>query len=105
MVLIDDDPMMRMTWIFAAEDAGKKIATYSSFDEFINEIDNYNKSTIIYIDSDLGKDIRGEICAKHLFDKGFIEIHLATGHSKEQFSNMPWLKSVLGKEPPFILTI
>ena len=104
LVFIDDDEMMRMTWVFAAEDTGKSIATYSSFDEFINEIDKYNKKTVIYIDSDLGNNIRGELCAKHLFDKGFIEIHLATGHSKDRFSHMPWLKTVVGKEPPFLLT-
>ena len=104
LVLIDDDEMMRMTWSFAAEEAGKSIATYSSFDAFINEIDNYNKSTIIYIDSDLGNNIRGEICAKHLFDKGFIEIHLTTGYAKDRFSHMPWLKTVVGKEPPFLLS-
>ena len=104
LVFIDDDEMMRMTWAFAAEDAGKSIATYSSFDEFINEIDKYNKKTVIYIDSDLGNNIRGELCAKHLFDKGFIEIHLATGHSKDRFSHIPWLKTVVGKEPPFLLT-
>ncbi|MDX1838092.1 sensor histidine kinase [Legionella taurinensis] len=103
LVFIDDDEMMRTTWIFAAEDAGKSISTYSSFEEFINELNNYSKSTTIYIDSDLGNNIKGEVCAKHLFDKGFSEIHLATGHSKDRFDYMPWIKTVVGKEPPFLL--
>ena len=77
------------------------IPCYSSFDEFLKEISNYNKDTIIYIDSDLGNNIKGELCAKHLFDEGFIEIHLATGHSKDRFSHMPWIKSIVGKTPPF----
>ena len=104
LVFIDDDEMMRMAWTFAAEESGKSISTYSSFDEFINEIDNYNKKTIIYIDSDLGDNIKGEICAKYLFDKGFSEINLATGHPKDRFSHIPWIKTVVGKEPPFLLT-
>ena len=103
LVFIDDDEVMRMTWAFAAENAGKKLTTYSSFDEFIHDVDKYNKNTIIYIDSDLGNNIRGEICAKHLFDIGFIEIHLATGYPKGRFNHMPWLKTIVGKEPPFLL--
>lgn len=101
LVFIDDDETMRMTWSFAAEEAGKSISTYSSFDEFLKKISNYNKDTIIYIDSDLGNNIKGELCAKHLFDEGFIEIHLATGHPKDHFSHMPWIKSIVGKTPPF----
>ena len=104
LVFIDDDEMMRTTWIFAADEAGKSISTYSSFEEFINELNNYSKSTTIYIDSDLGNNIKGEVCAKHLFDKGFSEIHLATGHSTDRFDHMPWIKTVVGKEPPFLLT-
>lgn len=45
--------------------------------------------------------VRGEDCAKLLFDKGFIDVHLATGHSRDRFSQMPWIKSIVGKEPPF----
>ncbi len=100
-VFIDDNEMMRETWIFAAEVAGKSISTYSSFDGFVNEIHNYNKSTIIYMDSDLENNIKGEICAKYLFNKGFTEIHLATGHPKDMFSHMPWIKTIVGKDPPF----
>ncbi len=101
-VFIDDDEMMRVTWNFAAEEAGKNISTYSSFEEFINRIDTYNKNTIIYIDSDLGNNIKGEECAKHLFDNGFTEIYLATGHLRDRFSHMPWIKTIVGKEPPFL---
>ena len=103
-VFIDDDEMMRTTWIFAAEEAGESISTYASYEEFINELNNYSKNTIIYIDSDLGNNIKGEDCAKHLFDQGFSEIYLATGHSKDRFDHMPWIKTVVGKEPPFLLT-
>ena len=95
---------MRTTWTFAAEDAKKSITTYSSFDEFIHEIDKHSKNTIIYIDSELGNNIKGEICAKQLFDQGFTEIHLATGHQQERFNHMPWIKTIVGKDPYFLLT-
>ena len=95
---------MRTTWCFAAEEAGISISTYSSFKEFTNAMDNYNKNTIIYIDSDLGNNIKGELCAKTLFDKGFTEIHLTSGHPSAHFDDMPWIKTIIGKEPPFIFT-
>lgn len=104
LVFIDDDESMRMTWVFSAEAAGKNLITYASFDEFLNELHLFNKNTIIYIDSDLGNKMKGEVCAKQLFNKGFIEIYLATGHSKDRFAHMPWIKSIIGKEPPFHLT-
>ena len=104
MVFIDNDEMMRMTWIFSAEEAGKTISTYPSFDAFTNEINNYDKSTPIYIDSDLGNNTKGEDCAKNLFDMGFTEIYLATGHSKDRFSHMPWIKAIVGKDPSVLLT-
>lgn len=100
-VLIDNDEMMRTTWAFAASDANLHIALYPSIDEFMNVVSNYSSDTIIYIDSDLGNNIKGEIEAKKLFDLGFTEIHLATGHSPKRFENMPWLKSIIGKLPPF----
>jgi signal transduction histidine kinase/FixJ family two-component response regulator len=101
LVFIDDDEMMRTTWAFAASNAGKKIALYSSIDEFMSVIDDYGSDTVIYIDSDLDHSIKGEIEAKKLFDLGFTEIHLATGHSPNQFGNIPWIKSIIGKLPPF----
>lgn len=104
LVFIDDDEMIRMAWSFAAEEAGQMISTFSSFDEFINEINNYSNDTIIYIDSELGNNIKGEDCAKLLFDKGFVKIYLATGHSKDRFNHIPWIKSIVGKEPPFLLS-
>lgn len=100
-VFIDDDEMMRTTWAFAASDAGTEIALYSSIDEFMGVINDYTNDTIIYIDSDLDNNIKGEVEAKKLFDLGFTEIHLATGHSPKRFENIPWLKSIVGKSPPF----
>jgi FixJ family two-component response regulator len=100
-VFIDDDEMMRTTWAFAASDAGAQITVYSTIDEFMSVINDYTNDTIIYIDSDLDNNIKGEIEAKKLFDLGFTEIHLATGHSPKRFENIPWVKSIVGKSPPF----
>lgn len=100
-VLIDNDKMIRMIWELVAEEAGINITTYSSPTEFSNQIKKHNKNTAIYIDSDLGNHINGEIYAKDLHAQGFTEIHLTTGYPTNQFGDMPWIKSVIGKVPPF----
>jgi len=102
LVFIDNDEMMRTAWAFAAEEAGINISIYPSPSEFANEISLYPTDTIIYIDADLGNNIKGELYAKDLYAQGFTEIYLATAHQPDYFGNMPWIKSVVGKEPPFL---
>ena len=101
LVFIDDDENMRMAWIFAAEEAGEEVHVYSHPDEFTKQMTNYDKNTVIYIDSDFGTDIPGEVYAKEFHEKGFTELHLATGYSGDKFKSAFWLKSIVGKEPPF----
>lgn len=102
-VFIDDDEMMRMTWIFAAEEAGQSISTYSSFDEFVNEINNYCKNTLIYIDSDLGDNVRGEDCAKLLLIRGLLTFILPLVIREIDFAKCHGLKQLLVKNHLFNL--
>ena len=67
----------------------------------INISDSYPKETKIYIDSELGKNIKGEDIAKELNTKGFNNIYIETGHPKEQFAHLKFIKEVIGKEPPW----
>jgi hypothetical protein len=102
LVFIDNDDLMRTVWSLAAEEAGLNISTYSSPSEFNNEINKYQKDTLIYIDSDLDDNVKGEEYAKHLYDLGFTELFLATGYPPEHFTGFPWIKFIVSKEPPFI---
>lgn len=101
LVFIDNDELIRTVWSLAAEEAGLKISTYVSPNEFNNEINKYQKDTHIYIDSDLGGNIKGEQYAKYLYDLGFTELYLATGYPPEYFRHLPWIKLIVSKEPPF----
>ncbi|MBA2651856.1 MAG: HAMP domain-containing histidine kinase [Tatlockia sp.] len=102
LVFIDNDDLMRTVWSLAAEEAGLIISTYSSPNEFNNDINKYRKDTLIYIDSDLGDNIKGEQFAKHLYDLGFTKLYLATGYPPEHFGRLPWIKLIVSKKPPFI---
>lgn len=101
LVLIDDDDTICVIWELAATEAGKTIDIYKNPNDFMTSMHQYNKNTTIYIDSDLKGDMPGEIYAKHFYEKGFREIHLASGYEAEKFSQMNWIKSIIGKAPPF----
>ncbi len=99
-VLIDDDAMVHMNWEDAAEHAGVGLKAFKSPAEFLVNLEAFPKDTPIYIDSELGADIKGEDVAADLKEKGFTNIRLATGHPPERFAHLPWLK-VIGKESPW----
>jgi hypothetical protein len=49
----------------------------------------------------LGENVKGEEIAKDIHDKGFEEIYLCTGYPADYFPDMPWIKEIVGKTPPF----
>jgi len=48
-----------------------------------------------------GEEIRGEEIAKGLYEKGFRNLYLTTGHSPETFPHLPWIREIVGKKPPW----
>lgn len=99
-VLLDDDLLVHMNWKLAAKTAGVELKVYKTPEDFAAAIETLSKDALIYIDSDLAGDIKGENIAKDLYEKGFTAISMGTGHSPEKFTHLPWLK-VTGKEPPW----
>ena len=70
--------MLRKCWQLAADSNGESILTFGSIIEFEKMLADIDRKTPLYIDSDLGSGIKGEECAKQLFEQGFHEIYLAT---------------------------
>ncbi|OGR63024.1 MAG: hypothetical protein A2X31_00480 [Elusimicrobia bacterium GWB2_63_22] len=99
-VLLDDDLLVHMNWRMAAKAAGVEFKAYKIPGEIIADAEALPKDTPIYIDSELGGDVKGEDTAQALHEKGFTDLTMATGHGPEKFSHLPWLK-VTGKEPPW----
>jgi signal transduction histidine kinase len=100
-VLIDDDALVHMTWKMSAKSNGINLRAYKTADGFLSECGDMNKATPVYIDSELGDGFKGEDIAKALHEKGFTNIHMATGHAPEQFKHLTFLKGVIGKDPPW----
>ena len=69
--------------------------------EFLAAVEHLPKDTPIYLDSRLAKGLRGEDIARDLHAKGFSNLFLATGHSPESLPPLPWIKKIVGKEPPW----
>lgn len=100
-VLIDDDPLVHMTWKLEAKAKGIRLQAYKKAEEFLAECATLDKQTAIYIDSELGDDVKGEDIAKMLHDKGFTNIYLETGHPPGKFAHLQFIKQVLPKTPPW----
>ncbi|MGB0454252.1 MAG: sensor histidine kinase [Bacteriovoracaceae bacterium] len=100
-VFIDDDDLVRNLWKIKASLKDVKLKTFSNKDDLIKFLPEIQKFTPIYIDSNLGEDIKGEDLALELHDQGFSEIFLATGYDPSNYEGCHYLKGVIGKTPPF----
>ncbi len=104
-ILIDDDDLTQMSWKMNAENLGHQMKGYLNIEDFKKDLTNLDKAIRIYIDSDLGNNelghpIKGENLAQDLHVTGFHNIYLATGYEANNFSNLAFLKGIVGKDPP-----
>ena len=100
-VLIDDDELVLATWQLAAETKGRKLSGFSSAATLLAAAKGLSRRTPIYLDSDLGNGVEGTKVAQDLHALGFRELYLATGRSPDSLPRAPWIKRVVGKEPPW----
>ena len=101
-VHLDDDRYLRRPWKKAAEKAGVNLLSVANEIELMNEIQKVDKEAQFYIDESLGDDhIPGHQVAKKLADLGFKHLYLATGYEQEKFSDLNFIRGVVGKKPVF----
>lgn len=100
-VLIDDDPLTRMTWKMAADRAGKKLRAFSTAADFLKESDAIDRRIPVYVDAELGDGAKGDVESLRIHALGFGEIYLATGYESEKFAGLTHLRGVIGKDPPW----
>jgi len=100
-VLIDDSELVGDNWSLIAKKKNKDFLYFRSVDEFAAKAPKIPRSAAIYIDSDLGDGRRGEVAAKGIYEQGFLNISLTTGHLRSDFKECAWIRNVIGKRPPF----
>jgi signal transduction histidine kinase len=102
-VLIDDDKIVRIGWEAQAKKKGIKLSTFKTVADFISASSLIPAETIIYVDSNLGEGIKGEIESEKIFQMGYKDIFLATGYSNSDLNleTTPWIKGSTSKRSPF----
>lgn len=103
--LIDDDPLVRMTWIMAAKESKINFEAFHSREAFLEKAEIFDRSTPIYIDMNLADDVKGTDVAVDLSELGFANLYLATGYEIDSIRSIPkCIQQVCGKDPVFFNT-
>jgi FixJ family two-component response regulator len=100
-ILIDDDKLIRLSWIMAAQKACVDLQCFETVHEFINSSDQIIKGCKIFIDSDLGEGVKGEFASKDIKSLGFDQIYITTGYLDLDLKQFPWIKGLVTKKPMF----
>lgn len=100
-VFIDDDPYNHELWAWSAKQAKKRLLCLTDLAGFEAIEASLLKTTAIYIDLNLADGVKGLDVAKTLYDRGFSNLHIATGYADFNKADYPFLLSVIDKEPPF----
>jgi signal transduction histidine kinase len=102
-VLIDDDKFIRLSWKNQAKNSNVNLLTFESIDQFLEKTPAIPFDSSIFIDSCLKNGVKGEVEAERIYKIGFKEIFLSTGYNKSDFNldELPWIKNVVSKAPPF----
>lgn len=98
-VIIDDDKLVRINWSMFCKKNNINLKEFSTIDEFIDASSSIPKDSKIYIDSDLGNEIKGEVESERIFNMGYKNLYLATGHQKDEINKPSWIIEVYSKGP------
>jgi signal transduction histidine kinase len=101
-IIIDDDGNILELWKMVARLKHKNVVGFLSPDEFYNACHQFSRDVPIFIDVDLGENLRGEAVAEKVSALGFSEIFLATGYRPQAIRAPKCVKGVVGKEPIFL---
>ncbi len=101
-VLIDDDRLVHLNWKSHCKKNGLDFHGFYSIEAFISDSTSFDNASRIYIDSNLGDGIKGEIESEKIFALGFLNLYLATGYEKDSIAKPSWIKEIYSKSPEFI---
>lgn len=101
-LLEDDEALARLWW----KSAAKEQIPFQYFlkpEDLLKAIHDIPLESDIYLDAEYeNSHIKLEEILPHLLQIGFKNIYLSTGHNAANFKHLKGIKSILGKEPPWI---
>ena len=98
-ILIDDDRLVHLNWASHCKKNGLPFQGFKAISEFLAASSSLDKASRIYIDSNLGDGIKGEIESEKIFILGFLNLYLATGYEKDSIQKPAWIKEIYSKSP------
>ncbi len=104
-ILIDDDKYIRHSWISLAERYNFEIKVFRGFEEFLAEIDQLDRDSEVFIDSNLGNNSRGEDLIFKVKDLGFRIVNIQTGYNESEVKIVEGLNNIVSKEFPYTAKI
>jgi hypothetical protein len=106
-VLVDDQSIYADRWNDAGLEYGKSVIHYKDEASFLEDLETYDRSTFLYIDWYLTANITSFDLIKHLGQdlgsRKFHNIIVTTAGTGLDQSQIPWVKAIIDKEPPWNL--
>jgi hypothetical protein len=98
-VLIDDEELTHISWNMYFKNKPVQFTRFYSVDAFLQKASGFNtQTTTIYIDSTLG-ELLGEVESEKIFNLGFKNLYMQTGHPKEAIHKPSWILEIHPKTP------
>jgi FixJ family two-component response regulator len=101
-ILIDDDKLVHMNWKRTLRKKGYELSSFYSVDDFLDNSKSFERKTPIYVDSNLGEGLKGEILSEDIYNEGFKNLYITTGYHSDSINKPLWIKDIIGKAPQFI---
>jgi signal transduction histidine kinase/FixJ family two-component response regulator len=98
-VLIDNDELVRLNWKRTFEKKEENLDVYDSVADFLKKSGAYTSDIKVYVDSDLGNGLKGEVLSEEIFELGFKNINLTTGYNVNKDDIPSWITSIIEKSP------
>jgi len=105
-ILIDDDPVVRLSWELSAKAHDLQGIVVSKPADFFAQQIEVARTTPVYVDQELGGELKGTSVALEIKKLGFTTVYLATGlagikSSTDAFSGI----ACVGKQPPWAAAV
>ena len=97
--LVDDDPLVRMTWTAAAKRAGSPFRAFETSEAFLAS--DVPIDVNVYVDWELAIASTAEGFVAELRKRGYTNILIATGREADELPTLAGVKAIVGKEPPW----
>jgi signal transduction histidine kinase len=100
-VLLDDDPLVHMSWELSARSHYKNLKSYHQVEALWEALSDFDPAVPFYLDYHLSGDETGVDVARRLKKAGYTNVYIASGHEDLDLGQVEDVKGIRGKTPPW----